>query len=141
MNLTKSFPKIKSWKFIKFSPFFFDIELNFINRDKISSTTVQKDTLKVKAISNQPFVSRASGFKLKQNFTTEAIIVRSYARKEDEDFIKTVASTMTASSSISLLIPLFFNTILSAKMNRAWSFYLLMQVLSNIYLYSVVAIP
>ena len=58
----------------------------------------------MKAISNQPFVSRASGFKLKQNFTTEAIIVRSYARKEDEDFIKTVASTMTASSSISLLI-------------------------------------
>ena len=46
---------------------------------------------------------------------------------------------VTVTATVTLFIPLVFS--LFMIVDRAWSFYLLMQLLSNVYLYSIVSIP
>ena len=76
------------------------------------------------------------------NFTTEKVSVLNQARTK-EDYVQIKSLTTGSSNSViaSLIIPFAFMVFLSISMNRAWSLYLMLQVVSNINRFEILIIP
>ena len=70
------------------------------------------------------------------NYTTEPFIVqRQFQNQEDFKFMETVASVGSVGVASLHAIPFCFSIVISTSIYSAWSFYLTLQVITNIHNY------
>ena len=68
------------------------------------------------------------------NYTTKAFMIpEQLETKKDFQYLEWISSIIAVEIVLSLVIPLFFGILLSFSVDRAWSFYLALQVISNIH--------
>lgn len=61
--------------------------------------------------------------------------------EEDRDQINQITDAMSTTSLITFIIPFAFMIFMSCSMNRAWSFYLSLQIITNIENMKMLTIP
>ena len=133
-------PEIENWEFRQITQFYFDLEVNFTLPLNVSQEIV-KDTMAVEVYHNFIFKSLRTDNHVSLNFTTEPFEVPSQPLRKDKQLIEMLTLGVAASAVVSVVIPLVFMICLKFSMDKAWHFYLMLQVVSNIRNFDILVVP
>jgi len=75
-----------------------------------------------------------------QNYTLRAHIIPAQRKPDDSELSSTLYS-IEAGMALSVLLPLGFSLFMALSLNRVWSLYLAMQLLSNLRNFRTLMIP
>ena len=107
------------------------------------SSGLNKDILKLRVLNPGLFKSLKTGNQIQFNYETKPYKVkRQFKSQEDKERTQNISLSLGVQSIIFLIIPLCFNIFMKISIERSWSFYLALQVVTNIYYFEdVLSIP
>jgi hypothetical protein len=117
------------------------LNLTFSDPLYVSSTT-QRDTLSITILGNRLFLASSDLYQLAKNYRIPFIEVPpQMASAEDFEQVSTMGSAASNSMIMTLVIPLCFMVFMSASLDRVWSLYNMLQILSNMKNMLTMSIP
>ena len=107
-----------------------EIFLNISNPVYVSSSDVQ-DEIHVRVKEPLMFQSAETNVSVKMNFTT-TLYLPSMTSAEDSSSIMQLGENTKNSMLFTLIVPFCFMVFMSFSMDRVWSMYLMLQIISNL---------
>ena len=133
-------PEIENWEFREVSQWYFDLEINFTLPLNVSQE-IKKDQMMVEIYHNFIFKSLRTGKHIPLNTTCEPFDVPAQPKVKERNLIYFLTIGTATSVIISIVIPLTFMLCLKFSMDKAWHFYLMLQVVSNIKSFNILITP
>jgi hypothetical protein len=135
-------PELVDWLILEFNSYRMVIKMNFSDPIYVSSSADLKDLIGIDILNYKLFIASKDMTVLAENYTVANSTIPSQAKSEkDYKLISNVGSSVENSMLITLLVPFCFMLFMSVSMEKVWSFYLMLQVVSNILNYQSLVIP